>query len=115
MMNRPLRGELWLVRLDPVEGHEQAKTRPCLIISTNKFNRSAADLVIAVPITSKNKRIPLHIAIDPRESGLATKSFIMPEHIRALSVKRFVKHIGIAAHDVLLEVEEKIKLLLDLE
>ena len=27
------RGEIWLVRLDPTEGREIRKTRPCLIVS----------------------------------------------------------------------------------
>lgn len=114
-MNRPLRGQLWFVRLDPSEGHEQAKTRPCLIISNNKFNRGAADLVIVVPLSSKNKSIPLHVVVDAGLSGLSTQSFIMPEHIRSLSVQRCVKLIGTIDKDVLSEVEEKIKILLDFD
>lgn len=114
-VNRPQRGQIWSVRLDPTEGREQAKTRPCLIISNNKFNRSAADLVIVVPLTSKNKDIPFHVCIVPSDSGLAIESFAMPEHIRALSIRRLVKFIGAIQHCILLEVEEKIKLLLDLD
>ena len=114
-MIRPLRGQLWLVRLDPTEGHEQEKTRPCLIVSNNTFNRCAADLVIVVPLTSKNKHIPLHIRVNHVESGLAVESFIMPEHIRALSIQRCTVLIGVVSKKILSEVEEKIKLLLDFE
>ena len=119
-MNKPLqakpaRGEIWSIRLDPVQGHEQAKTRPCLIVSHNKFNKSGADLVIVVPLTSKNKHIPLHIKIASTDSGLSVESFIMPEHIRALSIQRCITCVGVVPMHILLAVEEKIKLLLDFE
>lgn len=112
-MTRPQRGQLWFVRLDPTEGHEQSKTRPCLVISNNKFNHSVADLIIVVPVTSKNKHLSLHVPIDSLNSGLATDSFVMPEQIRAVSLKRFVEMVGFVQYDVLMEVEKKIKLLLD--
>jgi mRNA interferase MazF len=32
------RFEVYLVRLDPTEGHEIRKTRPCLIISPDEMN-----------------------------------------------------------------------------
>lgn len=33
------RGEIWLVSLDPTEGHEQKGRRPVLIVSPEVFNR----------------------------------------------------------------------------
>jgi mRNA interferase ChpB len=45
------RGDIYLVSLDPISGHEQRGTRPVLIISTGKFNRMMRTPVI-VPITS---------------------------------------------------------------
>jgi mRNA interferase MazF len=38
------RFEVYLVRLDPTEGHEIQKTRPCLIISPDEMNRHIAPL-----------------------------------------------------------------------
>jgi len=32
------RGEIWLVDLNPTVGHEQAKCRPCVVISPEIFN-----------------------------------------------------------------------------
>ena len=49
MLKKVLRGEIWFVDLNPVVEHEQAKKRPCLIVSSDKFNQSAADLVVIVP------------------------------------------------------------------
>ena len=45
------RGEIYLVSLDPTEGHEQQGTRPVLIVSPDKFN-ALTKVPIVVPITS---------------------------------------------------------------
>ncbi|OYV95604.1 MAG: growth inhibitor PemK, partial [Planctomycetia bacterium 21-64-5] len=51
--SQPVRGEVWTVNLDPVRGHEQAGTRPALIVSVNRFNHGPAGLVVVLPITSR--------------------------------------------------------------
>ncbi len=45
------RGEIWLVALDPTEGHEQRGRRPVLIVSPEAFNR-VTKVPVVVPITS---------------------------------------------------------------
>jgi mRNA interferase MazF len=56
-----------MAQLDPIRGHEQAGTRPILIISDDLFNRGPAGLVIAVPITSRLRPIPFHVRmVSPR-------------------------------------------------
>ena len=45
------RGEIWLVRLDPTEGHEQQGRRPVLIVSPEAFNRLTR-VPVVLPITS---------------------------------------------------------------
>ena len=37
---KPLRGEIWMIDLDPKKGREQRGVRPCLIVSTDALNRS---------------------------------------------------------------------------
>jgi len=44
------RGEIWLVGLDPTEGHEQKGRRPVLIVSPEAFN-SLTKVPVVVPIT----------------------------------------------------------------
>ena len=74
-MSQASRGEIWLVGLDPAKGREQAGMRPALIISVDIFNHGPAELVVVIPITSKAKRIPLHVEIGPPEGGLTMTSF----------------------------------------
>ena len=47
------RGEIWLVNLMPIVGHEQDKMRPCVVISNDQVNTglwqksSYADVMMA--------------------------------------------------------------------
>jgi mRNA-degrading endonuclease toxin of MazEF toxin-antitoxin module len=45
------RGEIWLVPLDPAEGHEQKGRRPLLIVSPEAFN-SVTRVPVVLPITT---------------------------------------------------------------
>jgi mRNA-degrading endonuclease toxin of MazEF toxin-antitoxin module len=45
------RGEIWLVGLDPTQGHEQKGRRPVLIVSPEAFNR-VTRVPVVVPIMS---------------------------------------------------------------
>ena len=67
--------------LDPTR--EQAGKRPALVISTNGFNKSRADLVVVVPITSKDKGIPWHVPLQPPEGGGEDQEF---HHVRSGSI-----------------------------
>ena len=106
------RGEVWLIDLNPVIGHEQSGVRPVLVISDDMFNHSLAEMVIVVPITSKYKGIPTHVELD---SGfLSQKSYLKTEDIRSVSTKRLIKKIGNVDDKIMKPVEERIKLLLGL-
>ena len=111
---RPSRGEIWLVNLNPVRGHEQAGTRPALVISENLFNHGPAGLVVIIPITTKQKGIPLHIQLQPPEGGLNDKSFVKCEDIRSVSEKRLINKFGTVTKVTLAQVEDRLKILLGL-
>ncbi len=113
-MTTPLRGEVWLVDLDPTRGREQTGKRPVLVISANGFNKSPADLVVILPMTSKDKAIPWHVALQPPEGGTKTKSFIMCEAVRSISHDRLVQRWGAVTPATLDEVEDRLRILFDL-
>jgi mRNA interferase MazF len=108
------RGEIWLVDLNPVRGHEQAGKRPCLIISVDLFNQGASGLVVVIPITSKAKNIPFHVEINPPEGGLKIQSFIKCEDVRSISVERLEKCWGAISPEIMTEVEDRLKILMGL-
>ncbi|MEO0869805.1 MAG: type II toxin-antitoxin system PemK/MazF family toxin [Cyanobacteria bacterium J06642_11] len=113
-MTQISRGEVWLVNLNPVKGREQAGKRPCLVISVDLFNNGSADLVIALPITSKNKRIPFHVKVDPPEGGLKIRSYVKCEDVRSISKERLDQRWGRVSQDILVLVEDRLKILMDL-
>jgi mRNA interferase MazF len=113
-LSHPVRGEIWLVDLNPVRGHEQAGTRPCLIFSVDQFNQSAADVVVAIPLTSKFKGVPLHVEILPPEGGLKILSYIKCEDVRSLAKERLLKCLGKITENSLALVEDRIRILLGL-
>ena len=45
------RGDIYLVSLDPTQGHEQQGKRPVLIVSPDQFN-AITQVPIVVPVTS---------------------------------------------------------------
>jgi mRNA interferase MazF len=59
----PRRGEVWWVRLDPTLGSEIAKTRPCLILSTNVVNERRRTVVVVPLSSSLAARPPLLIPV----------------------------------------------------
>lgn len=103
-----------MVSLDPTKGREQAGMRPALIISVDLFNDSAAELVVAVPITSKAKGIPLHVEVEPPEGGLTLKSFAKCEDIRSISTSRLIRRMGSVSPGILTFVEDRLRILLGL-
>ena len=111
-MKEPSRGEVWLVNLDPTKGREQAGSRPALIVSVDRFNHGAAELVIACPITSKAKGIPTHVPVDPPEGGLSLRSFIKCEDIRSISKARLLNRFGAVSSETMRKVEERLAILL---
>jgi mRNA interferase MazF len=73
-----------------------------------------ANKVVAIPLTSKNKGIPLDVCLEPGDGGITKESFIKCEDIRSISKERLLQLWGRISKEKLDEVEYKIKLLLGL-
>lgn len=110
----PDRGEVWLVDLDPTRGHEQAGRRPGLIVSNNTFNNGPAGLVVVVPMTTRDRRIPLHVRVDPPEGGVREPCFIKCEDVRSISTERLLSRWGLVEDHTLAFVALRLETLLDL-
>jgi len=110
-----LRGEVRVVDLDPTRGHEQAKTRPCIVVSDDRFNRSASGLVVIVPLTSVSRGIPWHVRVGPEDGAVREESWAMTDQVRAVSRDRLVGDPwGRVAPGVMVAIEERLRLLLGL-
>ena len=91
-----LQGEIWLVRLDPTEGAEIKKTRPCLIVSRDKINEKLNPVTI-VPFSSgiTDKSILLINTPASKMNGLKTDSHLVLPQIRTIAKHRCMKRFGV--------------------
>lgn len=112
---KPICGDVYLVDLGPTIGGEQAKNRPCIVLSANTFNQGTSRLVIVVPLTTKNKNNPLHISVTPAEGGLKTESFALCDQIKSISLLHLSNRIGSVCERTLKSLEYALKTLLDFE
>ena len=78
------RGDIYLVSLDPTEGHEQRGYRPVLVVSPAEFN-DATRLPVILPITTGGvfaRRIGFAVPI----SGIKTTGVVRCDQPRALDL-----------------------------
>src|SRR5579872_3698815 len=80
------RGEIWLVSLDPTQGHEQQGRRPVLIVSPEAFNR-VTRVPIVLPITSGGSFArTAGFAVPLAGAGTKTTGIIRCDQPRALDL-----------------------------
>jgi len=82
------RFDIWLVQLDPTQGSEIKKTRPCVVISPDEM--SSLKTAIVAPMTSKGFEFPTRIQCTFQEK----KVLILLDQMRAVDKFRLNKKIG---------------------
>lgn len=81
------RGEIWLVGLDPAEGHEQKGRRPILIVSPDAFNRHTG-VPVVLPITSGGRFArTAGFAVALTGAGTQTAGVVRCDQPRALDLR----------------------------
>jgi mRNA interferase MazF len=85
----PRRDEVWLVALDPAQGAEIQKTRPCLIISPDEMNQHLRTIVVA-PMTTVARSYPTRVPV--RFQG--KNGQVAVDQLRAVDRQRLVKRLG---------------------
>lgn len=113
-MAEPRRGEVWSVDLNPTRGREPFGRRPALIVSVDLFNQGPAELIVVIPITSKEKKIPFHVPVEISKGGLQKRGFIKCEDIRSISKDRLSKRLGPVSQETMAAVEDRLRILLNL-
>ena len=90
----PGQRDVWVARLGPITGDEQAGTRPVVVVSRDAFNEAGWGLCLCVPLTSRERGSPLHVEITPPEGGLRAQSFALVDQVRSLDRTRLVERWG---------------------
>jgi mRNA interferase MazF len=113
-MKAPRRGEVWRANLNPTIGHEQAKTRPVLVLSVDSFNTCGAQLITILPVTSKPRALRTRVDISPPEGGCTEPSQVIGEQVRTISIERLSKRLGSVSIETMARVSGIVRMLLGL-
>jgi len=101
------RFDIWYVRLDPTEGSEAKKTRPCLVLQNNLGNRFS-DVTIVAPFLEP-KEYPFVVNVDPSsDNGLDRKRGLNLSQMRVVAYTRFLSKLGVLEASYGLQVQEEI-------
>ncbi len=111
---QPSRGDVWFADLGQTRGHEQAGVRPVVVVSSDLLNRGRSRLVVVVPLTRRERRIPFHVELSPPEGGVQRRSFAKCEDVRSVSHERLISHMGAVSDETLADITRRLCLLLDL-
>ncbi|MDD2421681.1 MAG: type II toxin-antitoxin system PemK/MazF family toxin [Heliobacteriaceae bacterium] len=89
------RGEVYYAELNPVVGSEQGGTRPVLIVQNDIGNQySPTTIVAAITSQISKAKLPTHVEVSARRSGLDRDSVILLEQIRTIDKTRLREKIG---------------------
>jgi mRNA interferase MazF len=93
----PGQDEVWLVSLDPTEGAEMQKTRPCLVVSPDVMNGNLRTVIVA-PMTTVMRPYPTRVPVRFQNKN----GQVALDQVRAIDKHRLVRKLGVisqsAAH-----------------
>ena len=93
------RGEIWLARLDPTEGREIQKTRPCLIVSPPEIH-DHLNIAMAAPMTTGSHPAAFRVPVVFRSK----QGLVLVEQVRALDRRRLIRRLGVVDRETLAAV-----------
>lgn len=83
------RFDIWLVQLDPTQGSEIKKTRPCVVISPDEM--SSLKTAVVAPMTSKGFRYPTRIPC----AFQGKQGLILLDQMRAVDKSMLIQRLGV--------------------
>jgi len=112
-----LRGEVWLINLDPTFGSEIKKTRPAVIVNDDAIG--ILPLKVIVPITDWKDHYSVaswmvRLETDA-ENGLSKTSAADTFQVRSVAKERFVRQVGKLSDMVMLEISKALAIVLNIE
>jgi mRNA interferase MazF len=112
-----LRGEVWLINLDPTVGSEVRETRPAVIVSDDSIG--VLPLKVIVPITEWKERYaiaPWLVRISPSpDNGLDKESAADTFQVRSVAQQRFVRPLGRLTGPQMVEIARALASVLAIE
>ena len=111
-----IQGSIWNVNLDPTIDAEIKKTRPCLILNSDKIGK--LPLKVIAPLTDFKEHyraVPWMVILEPtKENGLKKTSVIDLFQVRSVSEKRVTKRVGKVDSSILVQCKKAIDTVFEL-
>ena len=108
------RGEIWLVRLDPMQGHAHKGRRPVLILSPQAFHRVTNVPVVLAITSGENFARTAGFAVPLEGTGTKTTGIIRCDQPRALDLgSRSGKNLEGVSYSIVDEVLAKLTPIFD--
>lgn len=105
------RGDIYFADLSPVIGSEQGGTRPVLIVQNNLGNHFSPTVIVAA-ITAKmaKPKLPTHIGITSKITGIDRDSVILLEQIRTIDKSRLKEKVCHLSIEIMLAVDDALRI-----
>ena len=109
------RGDIFFADLSPVVGSEQGGTRPVLILQNDIGNQYSPTTIVAA-ITSQiaKAKLPTHVEITNRQSGLEKDSVLLLEQIRTIDKSRLMEKVTFLNDETMKKVNHAVEISLGL-
>ncbi|HXP83697.1 MAG TPA: type II toxin-antitoxin system PemK/MazF family toxin [Bryobacteraceae bacterium] len=110
------RGQIYLVDLNPVKGREHKGRRPVLVVSSDAINRQPLVITVVAGTRAANvpRDYPTNVRVPAGESGLSKETIFLCFQLRSLDPSRFRDPAGVLPPGRMAEVDQALKLALNL-
>ncbi len=107
----PRRGEIWWVQLNPTRGSEIAKTRPCVVMSSNILNERRRTVVVVPLSSSPRPGPPLLVPVN----CAGRNAVAVLDQLRAVSKERLENRMGELTAKEMKTIEQALREILELD
>lgn len=117
MPGRCVRGDVVQVSLDPAQGSEIKKTRPCVVVQNNTGNKYSPVTIVLALTDAENvpTDYPMNVRISKGEGGIEKDSVILGNQIRSIDERRILKTYGRLSAATMKKVDAALKRSLGLD
>ncbi len=104
------RGDIWWIELDPTQGSEIKKTRPCIVLTHDAINRLRRTVVVVPLSTAAKPHPPITVPVSCQGKSVVA----IVDQIRAVAKHRFKSKIETLSIDELDEVCQSVSTILEI-
>jgi mRNA interferase MazF len=116
MAGKPFRGMVVEVNLEPVIGHEQGRSRPCVVVQNDIGNRFSSTTIV-VPLTDATHirtPSPIYVLVKKGDGGTTKDSYVLCDQVRTVDQRRFRSIYGTLSPETMTVIDEALRVSLGL-